>query len=1661
MPLELTKLPRTHFSGLDFNNIMEDITRLVVDNPDFNENWDDFLSSNAGRMFIELFAYIADQLATRIDWFANEGYIGTATQKKSVMRILKLIGYNFQLPIGAHAPVSISFDRPVGEFYLSPLYSANQGTINFFTLTAKDKSGQVRNFEAITYDDANKRFEYKTGVKINTGTAAVPKLNTTIDFYEGQTIVANYTAETDNNPVFTLQQNPVMENSIRVYLVKESGGNKTEEELNKVSSFLDPEAQKDQDSFGNPYSLPYILNVTEDDTVTVEFGPTSLLPEPNRRLRIGDKIKVFYRIGGGKDGNITKKSINTTRRLTINSEVVNVTFVNNSEGIGGQNSETPEQAAVNAPLQVRTANKAVTAEDYNILLNSDNTVLKAKSYGNNNIPQNLYQLYGLFIKPLEVWNFVLKDKPGWRDVAPSRYNDFQWIELRLQNRFNEVHAFRSGEFNSLVSLNSPSINDLDTTIDWNGSGGNLFKNFIYVITSSTFKDDIYIDSQTPNTNFRGKIAANQIAEEYYYLLTSENMFDEKRATNLGELDSDHWQIEEAMNAYYLSPTDISGNVDLSTNNLINLGFDNRTQVQNIDLTTSVSNANAVTPIEIRDQINTVFTNDSNYNNGTTGSNQGYQEFGLSITAGDQVGFSLGLTLYFRVNGIEYSFDVGQTIGEPTFTQMASRMQEAMAFSVTGDFVNGQSTVSNVDTGTYIKRIKPGHKVVGIAVPSDTYVGEVNILEHSFTLVDAGGTPVTAVASDTNEDITIYPYAVSIEGTAPTQDIRITNLQKTPVGPIWIENGQNTTSSEYNLLTNSDFVSAGFSSLNAATVADGLSGYQEFGINGVINATSGFQNFTTTTDPTTSVSANNPYNFKLTVDGAAVNSGNDIGINLGTSDSLANVASAIDSQLTTLTAGATCAVVDGQIRITSDSAGAASSIEIDPPSSGTSLLTLLGGTDTAVNGQANGDTGLSATTDYYFKINGFEFKITTGSAPITYLNLQTLIDAAITDNSYTASVEGVEWNEDIRITSDTTGWINLDHGTTGADLFNSLGSIIRLTAGAAASEGWSDFDTSVGGGDYSAVAQTVSKITTTGTEEYIMIQSPSFGEYSSIVKFTGPSSNRALYPIFGFDIDPTDPAPDDKVVCYGYQRATIIINQTSDNYGDIIYENGTTKFDQGYRDFYVNHLSTETNQILLGLYHNQNFPESDPSWRIPATRVYSTYYDPTSLEIDPIKSDFYIRLTRKATDELSIYAIDNDWNLQESSPASITSVTNPQNYVDSSNYAINISIDGRGYVTVDITGDAGASAGGAGYTISQLVDNINAGIRNDASYTGDQTYGFFAFATTDETGTKIVIKSPINTNDSSIEFTPPVGGNTVDAADVVFGLDTTVISGGYHHEFNATGDYYIAYYTDYITGDFTQNSDWVTNISSGDMAKIETGMKLLQVPSIVTETYVLVKDEINSRIQLATVASNTVSNQSFRISNDLMTLNKINNSNTISNLPDLSFYLHFVFDKRFVQDAFDGATVNGVQTSGFPLGSLDEDIYDESLQDNKIGGIDHVFKESKFTTFDIEGTVYHDKVYSAADIKQSIEEALNSAFSLEQRDYGEPVARSKIMSIIHDIDGVDYIEMSYLGPDATNLSTNVSNVISADFDEIIVISETRYLAGEQVHGIKFDYKITGT
>lgn len=103
-------------------------------------DWTDFDVASFGNLLVELYAYVGDVLTFYQDNLARESRLVTATQRKSVMALAKMLGYRLHGAQAATAEVWLQLARvPVAKAEISssePL-SARIGTRRRFSNVAK------------------------------------------------------------------------------------------------------------------------------------------------------------------------------------------------------------------------------------------------------------------------------------------------------------------------------------------------------------------------------------------------------------------------------------------------------------------------------------------------------------------------------------------------------------------------------------------------------------------------------------------------------------------------------------------------------------------------------------------------------------------------------------------------------------------------------------------------------------------------------------------------------------------------------------------------------------------------------------------------------------------------------------------------------------------------------------------------------------------------------------------------------------------------------------------------------------------------------------------------------------------------------------------------------------------------------------------------------------------------------------------------------------------------------------------------------------------------------------------------------------------------------------------------------------------------------------
>lgn len=407
----LIKLPQFSYTQLDFDTYVDDVKRLIREHPEYNQKWDDFLESNAGRMFVEMMSFLLDKAADRVDWIAQEMFVSTATQRQSLINILKLINHRPLLPAAAKINVRAKLTKWVEGFYLPQRES----------LTAADTNGNLIRFECLKIaQDGKPDYEYQHFIDTGTEGNQIKEIFN-IPFYAGQTQVEQdiYMEGIDNEEL-TLRFSPVIENSIRVY------SEATGAEWPQVESFISKEAQQNQFTpTGELISVPeseklppYMIEIDAQNRVTLKWGAASLVKIPHK----DERIRVIYRTGGGLNTNIVSNSLQQTKTYQIDSnKQVTVIYTNPNGGFGGRDEEDLEEAKVTAPLSLRSANKTVTHEDYINHLETSALILKANVVGKENEPQEIVEEYGYHLPPLETWIFAVPQKEDYSSFDKDEY----------------------------------------------------------------------------------------------------------------------------------------------------------------------------------------------------------------------------------------------------------------------------------------------------------------------------------------------------------------------------------------------------------------------------------------------------------------------------------------------------------------------------------------------------------------------------------------------------------------------------------------------------------------------------------------------------------------------------------------------------------------------------------------------------------------------------------------------------------------------------------------------------------------------------------------------------------------------------------------------------------------------------------------------------------------------------------------------------------------------------------------------------------------------------------------------------------------------------------------------------------------------------------------
>jgi hypothetical protein len=333
--------------------------------------WTDQSPSDLGVLLVDLFAYMGDVILYYQDRIANESFLQTAVERRSVLNSLHLIGYELAPPLPASAELTIVFRPPPGG--ASTVVTIPQGAQFASTPTG---GGGAQIFEylgaSLDIDLSSDQVQARTDGKLVY--SGLPVLHSS---QQPTTVIGSSTGEP--NQMFAIPGTPVILDTL-VVEVNEGAGWVTWDRRGSLLYNVDSDGHV---LLSSADARDFYVQFDENDVCWVIFGDGTY----GRRPPVGiNNIRATYRIGGGSVGNVPANSI-----TVANTSIPLFDSVTNPlPAAGGVDHEGIDHAARFGPLAFRSGQRAVTLSDYVALAQQAGGVAKARCSAPN---WNIIELY--------------------------------------------------------------------------------------------------------------------------------------------------------------------------------------------------------------------------------------------------------------------------------------------------------------------------------------------------------------------------------------------------------------------------------------------------------------------------------------------------------------------------------------------------------------------------------------------------------------------------------------------------------------------------------------------------------------------------------------------------------------------------------------------------------------------------------------------------------------------------------------------------------------------------------------------------------------------------------------------------------------------------------------------------------------------------------------------------------------------------------------------------------------------------------------------------------------------------------------------------------------------------------------------------------------------
>jgi len=304
------------YTDRDFDSLRARLIALVKS---VFPDWSDFDVASFGNVLLELFAFVGDTLTFYQDNLARESRLVTATQRRSVISLAKMLGYRLKGARAATASVTFELAAPPAAGVTIPA-----GTV----VRTKEVTEPIR-------------FQTLAPIVFAAGLTP-PRIVATVEHSKTRTQL--FDARGLAGLEVNLDFSPYLDGSAAVSTLQ---GTFTE-----VENFLD----------SGPNDLHFVVAVDQNDRATVRFGDGVSGAAPQ------GTIALTYKTGGGAMGNVDADRLVVVEGSFKDAfgAAVQVSAHNAQPASGGTDRESVAAAKLLAPESLRALTRTVAREDFEI-----------------------------------------------------------------------------------------------------------------------------------------------------------------------------------------------------------------------------------------------------------------------------------------------------------------------------------------------------------------------------------------------------------------------------------------------------------------------------------------------------------------------------------------------------------------------------------------------------------------------------------------------------------------------------------------------------------------------------------------------------------------------------------------------------------------------------------------------------------------------------------------------------------------------------------------------------------------------------------------------------------------------------------------------------------------------------------------------------------------------------------------------------------------------------------------------------------------------------------------------------------------------------------------------------------------------------------------------